>query len=1098
MNAATPRQLSRTIRGVGALIVLVTVVIGVPMLLIRLGLVPHGLPSLQRVGNVLRSRDNGQLAAAVLGAAAWTCWALFTASLVPEIVAAASKRPALTLPGLGFVQAPAAALVAAVAVGFAVLPLAGGPARAAAAPPPLPVAAPLQPAAHHTATSQGAAEAVSSPRPAAPQSSRPAKTYEVRRHDTLWGIAERYLSNPLRYPEIATLNPTLVGPDNELTPGSVLHLPADAVGLPASTTSSSELRAHTAVTVAPGDTLWGIEERVTGHGEDWPKAWYANAGRTEPGGDSFSDPDHIEPGWTLTIPGGSATAPPRTAPPKPRSAPPQEQPSPHDPPRPHASSLPSPSSPTAESGPGQHVPDAAATHATDLAPVAFAGGGGLLLAGVSLTALVGYRRRQFRRRHPGRTIGGTPPELIRMERAVLASGTTGLADVGWLDQALRSLVQSVAADPAGKLPDVIAVCMTADQLTLTLTEPTPDAPAPWRADGDGERWSIRREDPLRYDADRRGFFLAPFPTLTSVGYTPSGEHWLLDLERIAALSLTGDAERCLNLARFLAAELAHNTWSEMLQVTLVGFGKELVAANPDRLTYTEDLPGAIAAVRRDLESVTAAMRSPEVDVLSGRLHDIAGDLWAPNVLLVAPHLAADTAGLDELLATMKAQRTRASVALVLADDPDRAESTRWQLRVDSNGTLSIPALGVELIAQQVPASEAAELAEMLALAAISDDQPIPAAHGDQPWDSYADACGGLAVSAESGHHPSPHGAADIPVLHLAESAPWTRSLLPLSPQTYLERAATTMEDLRALAPVVDDDIRAQVERADPDLDADLDAWHDPACPRPRVTLLGSVRVRAQNSLPERSPQEPFHTEVVAYLATRTHGALSTVYAETMWPNDPGVVGKTKVRQSIAIVRKWLGRDPVSGEEYLPSGLHESGPARYRITGALVDAELFRRLRLRGLSRGPDGVADLWRALELVQGHPLSDIPADSGADTRGPGGYLWVTDANSRLDHEYSAMIVDTAHTVAIHHFGAGEPECAAQAAQVSLRGGSYEDVPLLDLVKACLLQRKEAEAEAYVRQIMCNHDAEIEEDLPPRTAEVLFRLRKQWVDRAS
>jgi hypothetical protein len=49
------------------------------------------------------------------------------------------------------------------------------------------------------------------------------------------------------------------------------------------------------------------------------------------------------------------------------------------------------------------------------------------------------------------------------------------------------------------------------------------------------------------------------------------------------------------------------------------------------------------------------------------------------VLLIAPHLAMDTAALDDLLAAMKRQHARTSVALVLADDPDRADATRWQL-----------------------------------------------------------------------------------------------------------------------------------------------------------------------------------------------------------------------------------------------------------------------------------------------------------------------------------------------------------------------------------------------------------------------------------
>ena len=61
---------------------------------------------------------------------------------------------------------------------------------------------------------------------------REAPTYVVQRRDTLWGIAERYLHNPLRYSEIAHLNPTTVGPDNEITPGAVLTLPPDATGLP--------------------------------------------------------------------------------------------------------------------------------------------------------------------------------------------------------------------------------------------------------------------------------------------------------------------------------------------------------------------------------------------------------------------------------------------------------------------------------------------------------------------------------------------------------------------------------------------------------------------------------------------------------------------------------------------------------------------------------------------------------------------------------------------------------------------------------------------------------------------------------------------------
>ncbi|WP_324276950.1 hypothetical protein [Blastococcus brunescens] len=434
---------------------------------------------------------------------------------------------------------------------------------------------------------------------------------------------------------------------------------------------------------------------------------------------------------------------------------------------------------------------------------------------------------------------------------------------------------------------------------------------------------------------------------------------------------------------------------------------------------------------------------------------------------------------------------------MLIDDPDHADAGRWQLTVDEAGMLSIPALGVELIAQQIPADEAAQLARVLALAAVPNDRPIPPAHGDEPWDKHADACGSLRVDpalSERRQPPAVAGADDgVPLLGLADTSPWmANSVLPLSAQTYLDRAATTEQDLQALAPATDAGTRDQVEVADPALDADLVDWADPSCPRPKLTLLGPVEVRAQGTLPERNPRRQFYTEIVAYLATRPGSVTSERYATAIWPNEPDVVGKTKVRQSISIVRAWLGTNPATGADYLPSGVTAGGVGRYRIDDVLIDAELFRRLRVRGLARGVDGIADLQAALDLVTGPPF-DLPTSrQGA----PGGYSWLVEENSRLDHEYAAMIVDVAHTVATHHLAAGEPELAADAAHVALKAGSYEDVPLLDLVAACDAQDNRAEADAYVARILANHEAEVEEDLPPRTAEILFR--RQWINRAS
>ena len=1107
----------RRLRGLLGLALLLAITTGLPWALAT----TIGNP-LHQWSSIKSGDMSDQSVMAILASVAWVAWATFAVAFALELVlgvaAVITHRPRLhvRIPLLGVQQDLARTLIATVLLlGPAVASAVGPTASAAFADAPAAVSTSV------TAHAAAAASATAAHRVAAANvaSKQTATTlYQIPEDGTglrsYWALAEHYLGDGQRWPEIWDLNKGRHQADGAVMDSPQMLLRGWTVIVPVVGSPSGD---GTIVTVAAGDTLTGIAE---GHHVTEPAVWHRNEGRDMPDGRVFDDPDLIKPGDTIVIPGPTVVTPrAHTAPGTSTHVPPPTHtspvPAPHEPTSaPPATSVPTSPAPVtpASTAPNTAQPQhrdvpAPASHdgqSVDTPVLAFAGGGGLLLAGVSLTALVRFRRRQFRRRHPGRTISLTPPELIRMERAVLGAGYTGTADVMWLDQALRSLVHAAAQTPGGRLPDVIAVRMTADVLELVLTGPDGEAPAPWRVDESQTRWSVRRSDELSYSAENRGSYFAPFPTLASVGYTADGEHWLLDLERIAALSLRGDAERCLNLARFLAAELAHNTWSEMLHVTLVGFGQELVAANPDRLAFTADLDSAIAEGRRQMATVTDGLHSLNTDVLAGRLHDIVGDLWAPHVLLIAPHLAGDQAALDTLLATMREQKTRTTVALVLADDPDREEGSRWQLTVDASGRLSIPALGVELLAQEIAAEEAIQLAQMLALAAQSGDSPIPAAHGAEPWDSHADACGGLTVTAtesQAGENEATLGrprwsAGDVPVLHLGEDAPWRNSVLPLSPQTYLEKAATTEADLKVLAPLVDESIRAQVEQADLALDSDLEAWHSEHCPRPRVSLLGDVTVRAQGVLPERSVSITFATEAIAYLATRpNNGVLSSSYAQMMWPNEPDVVGKPKVRQSISALRRLVGSDPTTGKEYLPSGIHEAGTARYCITCALVDAELFRRLRVRGTGRGADGIADLWKALELVAGKPFGDLPKPRIGS---PGGYLWLTDANVRLDHEYAAMIVDTAHTVAIHHFGAGEPQLAAKAAQIALRSGTYEDVPLLDLVQACLAMQQEAEAESYVKLIMNNHDAEVEEDLPPRTAEVLFRLRRQWNERAS
>src|SRR3954452_20301088 len=117
----------------------------------------------------------------------------------------------------------------------------------------------------------------------------------------------------------------------------------------------------------------------------------------------------------------------------------------------------------------------------------------------------------------------------------------------------------------------------------------------------------------------------------------------------------------------------------MLQVTLAGFGEELAAINPDRVTCTDNVDEAIAALTGRLESATEAIRVADTDVLLGRLHDIAADAWAPQVLLIAPHAAHRRTRRREPPAASQQQPARSAVAVVLAGDTDPADDVRWQL-----------------------------------------------------------------------------------------------------------------------------------------------------------------------------------------------------------------------------------------------------------------------------------------------------------------------------------------------------------------------------------------------------------------------------------
>jgi nucleoid-associated protein YgaU len=552
----TTRAATRWLKALAALTALLAVIVGVPLVLAGIGGLPHALPSMHAIADSLRSKDNTGAYFRIAGAAVvWIAWAIFTAATVKEVAASIrfhGPRPAA--PRTGLSRVGPAALVAMIAVLFAAAPVAGTAAQAHAAAAPAFPATPAAPARSGTAAQIAQTPTAPAPHTHAQAASPPAThraaphhTYTVQRYDTVWRIAEHHLpGNPAeRYQDIARLNRDRIGPDYKITPGTVLAMPADAYDLdPADSAATSAVRD---VPVHLGDTLSGL---AADHGiADWRSVWPLNDDLAEPGGDRYTDPDHIEPGWTVAMPAENRPVSPGAphsmpAPPH-RPAPP---PAAHRvPPSPRHSTDPAPPTPGEHGDAATPVAVAAANHASGLsARNAVYFGAGALLAGGVFTALQTLRRRQFRNRRPGRTISSAPQPLIPTEKALITHGPTGVADVQFLDRALRSLAAAIATTPGERLPNVLAARMVADQLDLRLAEPHPSPPpAPWSVDESGCWWSVDAGDELPAAATAAEQ-LAPYPTLVAIGHDPAtGERWLVDLEASGALALTGDLARCL-------------------------------------------------------------------------------------------------------------------------------------------------------------------------------------------------------------------------------------------------------------------------------------------------------------------------------------------------------------------------------------------------------------------------------------------------------------------------------------------------------------------------------------------------------------------------
>jgi DNA-binding SARP family transcriptional activator/LysM repeat protein len=252
-------RLGHLVKGLAALVLLAALVIGIPWALWHFvgWPLPQHVPSASQVGRALnRQGIPDQTLVDALAVVVWITWAVLVASIAVEIPAALSGRHAPRLPLAGIFQPITGRLVVAVIVACLTLaPRPGHPSTPgstggglSAATVRRPVAALVlkdttlkatvltdasRPLTASNPTTPAASVAASPPNATTPAPSPGASTtYVVERGDTLWGIAERQLGDPLRWSEIYQLNEDRPQPDGAtltdphwIDPGWTLILP---------------------------------------------------------------------------------------------------------------------------------------------------------------------------------------------------------------------------------------------------------------------------------------------------------------------------------------------------------------------------------------------------------------------------------------------------------------------------------------------------------------------------------------------------------------------------------------------------------------------------------------------------------------------------------------------------------------------------------------------------------------------------------------------------------------------------------------------------------------------------------------------------------
>lgn len=586
-------------KGLAALAVLASAVIGLPVVLYRFGgsPLPQRITGWHAVMAALSSQDSGGLLLAISRDCSWLAWLLFTVCVLAEAQAAIRGRrpPYLRLGGL---QGVAAHLVALAALAFAA-PSAITLSASAAATSSQPSAIPRylgSPPAEPGGRALGF--------DAVPVTA--SRLITIRSGDCLWSIAQRYLGAGDRYPAIVSLNYGRDMGDGQaftnpslIEPGWRLFLPGHGSdGQPPAGRERSQHAGH------PTKDL---------HYRRRHSAAPRHAARQD------ADNSQVQNGVGSSGAGSGGRPDVDSA----------------------GSARPGEADGHTAGNAGYRTAESASAAGDQLpAAVAFAAGA---LAGAVLTSLMRIRWRQRQERRRGRRIVlPADQHVLAEEQRLRAAAPLPAEPVQTLRDALACLEAGIVT--AGQqLPDIVGLHVTPDVLEVLLAAPAADGPPAPYAISPGRQgmcWQLELPAVTAAPGEAAGRAHGAaglanlgchlLPGLFTAGATGDG-YLLLDLESLQVIGCDGPPGLVDQVIVTAATELATAQWSGWYDLILVGCAELEVLGRADHCaTLAEAL--SLIETQHAAASARIAERAP-ADVRELRLAEPDNEDWGLTILI---------------------------------------------------------------------------------------------------------------------------------------------------------------------------------------------------------------------------------------------------------------------------------------------------------------------------------------------------------------------------------------------------------------------------------------------------------------------------------